>query len=79
MMRNKPILCWIVMAGAALPIMAATPGHYPISTGDVAATISASGLTVAPEQISFACLFSLLFKPAAEMNSKPPPSAPGIH
>jgi hypothetical protein len=53
MMRNKPILWSIVMAGVTLPVMAATPGHYPISTGDVAATISASGMTVAPEQITF--------------------------
>ena len=53
MMRNKPILWSIVMAGAVMPVMAATPGHYPISTGDVAATISASGVAVTPEQIMF--------------------------
>jgi hypothetical protein len=53
MMRNKPILLSIVMAGAVMPVMAATPGHYPVSTGDVAATISASGMTVSPEQITF--------------------------
>lgn len=41
------------MAGAALPAMAATPGHYAISTGNVAATISASGMEVSPEQITF--------------------------
>jgi hypothetical protein len=53
MMRNKPILWSIVMAGAALPVMAATPEHYPISTGNVAATISASGMTILPEQVTF--------------------------
>ena len=53
MMRNKPILWSIVMAGAALPAMAATPEHYPISTGNVAATISASGMTKLPEQVTF--------------------------
>jgi hypothetical protein len=53
MMRNKSILWLMVMAGAVSPVMAATPGHYPISTGDVAATISASGMAVAPEQITF--------------------------
>jgi len=53
MMRNTPILWSIVMAGAVSPVMAATPGHYPISTGNVAATISASGMAVSPEQITF--------------------------
>jgi hypothetical protein len=53
MMRNTPILWSIVMAGAVLPVMAATPGHYAISTGNVAATISASGMAVSPEQITF--------------------------
>jgi hypothetical protein len=53
MMRNTPILWSIVIAGAVLPAMAATPGHYPISIGNVAATISASGMAVSPEQITF--------------------------
>jgi hypothetical protein len=53
MMRNKPILWSIVIAGAVVPAMAATPGHYPISTGDVAATINASGMAVSPDQITF--------------------------
>ena len=53
MMRIKPILWSMVMAGAVLPVMAATPGQYPISTGNVAATISASGMAVAPEQVTF--------------------------
>jgi len=53
MMRIKPILLSIGLAGAVLPVMAATPGHFPISTDNVAATISASGMAVAPEQITF--------------------------
>jgi hypothetical protein len=53
MMRNKSILWSIAIAGAVLPVMAATPGHYAISTGNVAATISASGMAVSPEQITF--------------------------
>ena len=53
MMRIKPILLSIGLAGAVLPVMAAAPGYYPISTGNVAATISASGMAVAPEQITF--------------------------
>jgi len=52
-MRKTPILWSMVVAGAALPVMAATPGRYPISTGNVAATISASGIAVSPEQITF--------------------------
>jgi len=42
-----------MMAGAVLPALAATPGHYAISTGNVAATISASGMAVTPDQITF--------------------------
>jgi hypothetical protein len=53
MMRNTPILWSIVIAGAVLPVMAATPRRYPISAGNVAATISASGMAVSPEQITF--------------------------
>ena len=53
MTRIKPILWSIALAGAALPALAATSEHYPISTSDVAATISASGMAVAPEQITF--------------------------
>src|SRR5271166_3369577 len=53
MMRNTSILLSIVLAGVALPVTAATPGHYPIGAGDVAATISASGMAVSPEQITF--------------------------
>lgn len=53
MMRNTPILWSIVIAGTALPSMAAAPGHYPISVGNVAATISASGIAVSPEQVTF--------------------------
>jgi hypothetical protein len=53
MARNTPILWSIVVAGAVLPVMAATPGHYPISAGNVAGTISASGMAVSPEQVTF--------------------------
>jgi hypothetical protein len=53
MMRIKPFLLSIGLAGYVLPVMAATPGHYSISTDNVAATISASGMTVSPEQITF--------------------------
>jgi flagellar basal body P-ring formation chaperone FlgA len=53
MMRKTPILWSIVIAGVALPATAATPGHYPIGAGNVAATISASGMAVSPEQITF--------------------------
>jgi len=53
MKRNTAILWSIVIAGVALPVTAATPGHYPIGAGNVAATISASGMAVSPEQITF--------------------------
>ena len=53
MMRNQSILWSVVIFGAALPATAATPGHYPIDAGIVAATIRASGIAVSPEQISF--------------------------
>jgi hypothetical protein len=53
MTRIKPILWSIALAGAVLPALAATSEHYPISTSDVAAAISASGMAVAPEQITF--------------------------
>ncbi len=52
-MRKTPILWSIVMVGAVLPLMAATPGRYTIGAGNVAATISASGMAVSPEQITF--------------------------
>ena len=53
MKRNTAILWSIVIASVASPVMAATPGHYPIGAGNVAATISASGVAVSPEQITF--------------------------
>jgi len=53
MTRNAPILWSMVIAGAVSPVLATTPGHYPISAGNVAVTISASGMAVSPEQVTF--------------------------
>ncbi|HEX4031302.1 MAG TPA: hypothetical protein VHX20_13115 [Terracidiphilus sp.] len=51
MTRRIAILIGIVLAAAALPAVAA-PGRYAISTGQVAAAVSSSGVPILPEQVT---------------------------
>jgi hypothetical protein len=50
MMRFKAILPWGVLA-AAVSLAQAAPGHYAISTAQIAATMSRFGIEVAPQQV----------------------------
>jgi hypothetical protein len=50
MTRYKAILSWMIL-GAATASAQAAPGHYAISTDQIAATLSRYGIAIAPEQV----------------------------
>jgi hypothetical protein len=50
MSRYKVILPWMLLA-AAVCSAAAAPGHYAISTDQIAATMSRFGMQIAPDQV----------------------------
>lgn len=49
-MRTRGILSWMVLAVAASAAQAA-PGHYAISTAQIAATVTRFGIAVEPAQV----------------------------
>jgi hypothetical protein len=51
MTRCKAILSYIILGVAASPAVAA-PGHYAISTDQIAATVSRMGMQVTPQQVT---------------------------
>jgi hypothetical protein len=51
MMRLSPILAFALCAAPAVPVMAA-PGRYAITTEQIAAAISSSGMPVTSEQVT---------------------------
>lgn len=51
-MTQRELILWsMIIAGASLPVPAATQ-HFAISNGIIAAVISQTGLEIAPEQVS---------------------------
>jgi len=51
MMRNKLIAGCIVVAALTWPALAASE-HYPIGTGQIAATVARMGVRIAPSQVT---------------------------
>jgi Chaperone for flagella basal body P-ring formation len=69
MTRRIAIFVGIVVAAAALPAVAA-PGRYAISTGQIAAAVSSSGVPILPEQVTlFTSVVASVAHPDLEVQS----------